>query len=183
MTDEKNKDEDRLSVKEIFHIAKETRDLEIKMFWQRTNYFLLLNSAVGGAFLYFLEQDDDKYMVILFCGIGIFVCWAWIKIGLGSKYWQAHWEQVLIELQEKTGLKEEMDIFSPKNTYKRVKKSLAMNNRFYASMVLQKPSVSGWMHGTAFFFLIVWVISLAGSVVWQFGLWQYILKCMASDLP
>ena len=39
MTDEKNKDQDCFSVKEIFKIAKETRDFEIKMFWQRTNYF------------------------------------------------------------------------------------------------------------------------------------------------
>ena len=39
MTGEKNKDEDRFSAKEIFQIAKETRDFEIKMFWQRTNYF------------------------------------------------------------------------------------------------------------------------------------------------
>ena len=179
MTDEKNKDEDRFSAKEIFYIAKETRDFEIRMFWQRTNYFLLLNSAVGGASLYFLKQDDYNYMVILFCIIGIFVCWAWINVGLGSKYWQAHWEQVLIDLQEKTGLKEEMDIFSPKYTDDRVKKSLKMN-RCYDCMVLKKPSVSRWMHRTAFFFFIVWVLSFVGSVVWQFNdIWQFILKCMA----
>lgn len=36
---------------EIYKMALDTRNLEINLFWQRCNYFLILNSALAYAYL------------------------------------------------------------------------------------------------------------------------------------
>ncbi len=158
MGSQDKKNINQFTPQETFKIAKETRDFEIKLFWQRTNYFLLLNSAVAGAFLYFMKPTEDVVVLqIAFCVIGGFVCLAWIKVGLGSKYWQSHWEQVLVDLQKRFDLFED-DLFSDKKTDERVRRNLKMES-CYDHCVLKKPSVSLWMHRTARFFLLIWIFA------------------------
>jgi len=81
--------DDKISIKDLFYIAKENRDLEIKLFWQRTNYFLLLNSAIVIGLISSFRIDTSAinhfFLAHVFSIIGIFVCIAWIKVGLGSK--------------------------------------------------------------------------------------------------
>ena len=185
---------------ERFKIALETRNFEIELFWKRCNYFLVLNTALAvGVFASF-----DKGSVFLswiffmvICLAGIFVCTAWIKVGLGSKYWQSHWEEVVIQEQESIGFRESesRDYFSIKGTRRRVAANLKMLSeadtkseemRFlefiwkmfrlsfafirggeqdkYKKLVLSKPSVSNWMHRTAVFFLLVWLLMLLSGI-------------------
>ena len=35
---------------EAYRVAKETRNLEINLFWQRSNYFLVLSGGIAAAF-------------------------------------------------------------------------------------------------------------------------------------
>lgn len=35
---------------EAYRVAKETRSLEINLFWQRSNYFLVLSTAIAAGF-------------------------------------------------------------------------------------------------------------------------------------
>ena len=84
-----------------FKIVLETRKFEIELFWKRCNYFLVLNTALAvGVFASF---NGNKVFFPLLCIVGIFVCFAWIKVGLGSKFWQCHWEQVAIQEQRTIG--------------------------------------------------------------------------------
>ena len=90
---------------ERFKIALETRNFEIELFWKRCNYFLVLNTALAvGVFALFGVKDTVSPLVLpLICVVGIFVCVAWIHVGLGSKFWQCHWEQVVIREQHTIG--------------------------------------------------------------------------------
>lgn len=179
------------SDKKIFEIAREQRNFEIRMFWQRCNYFLLLNTSVGAAFAAAIAGSDvllgESLKMPFFIVaaaisfVGAVVCFAWVKVGLGAKFWQSYWEQVLIDFQDKVGFgpvdgdektSEKKNFFSRPNydqhLYDRVKKNLSSpaNQKtyrpdglgFYNGMIIKKPSVSGWMEATAFFFLGVWSI-------------------------
>ena len=89
---------------ERFKIVLETRNFEIELFWKRCNYFLVLNTALAvGVFASFNGDGANKVLLPLICLVGVFVCFAWIKVGLGSKFWQSHWEHVVEKTQEDIG--------------------------------------------------------------------------------
>jgi lipopolysaccharide export LptBFGC system permease protein LptF len=70
---------------EAYRVAREARNLEINLFWQRSNYFLVLSTAVGAAFF---SLKGPKYSVSLAL-FGIAVGCLWIATNLGSKFWQS----------------------------------------------------------------------------------------------
>ena len=115
---------------ERFKIALETRNFEIELFWKRCNYFLVLNTALAvGIFLLFREGGEPPLLLLfLIFLVGIFVCIAWIMVGYGSKYWQAHWEQVVIREQEHIGFHESeaRDYFGLDNHQERVAANLRL---------------------------------------------------------
>lgn len=233
MTD-KNPCQKEFSDREIFRIALKARNFEIKMFWQRCYYFLFLNTSVGIAIATAIAGNvnikDSALLtdVIPFlCAIGAFVCLAWVKVGLGSMFWQEHWEGIVVDYQRKLGLKGEKDIFSTINTDWRVKKSLEIpyeeerikavkkaeeraekeeRGEFvvepkllsskvrddyygilyffsliipywgYKKAIINKPSVSHWMHRTACFFFLAWVVAFFQYDGWEFvcSIWNSI---------
>src|SRR5688572_15226014 len=75
----------------LFEVALETRNFEITLFWQRSNYFLVLNSALAVGFFSLKEQG---YALIL-AGLGSMAALLWFFVNLGSKYWQSRWEHEL----------------------------------------------------------------------------------------
>ena len=82
--------------KDIFKMALDTRNFEISMFWQRSNYFLVLNTALGVGFF----KVEDPYSL----GIAFFaflVSLVWFRVCLGSKFWQSRWEQRLAKVEKK----------------------------------------------------------------------------------
>lgn len=191
---------------EKLKIALSARDFEIRMFWQRCNYFLLLNSAVGAAAGAAIAAEKTGIILIILCAVGAFVCLAWIKVGLGAKFWQTHWEGIVVDFQGALGLTADDDIFSTENMHNRVGKCLEIPKEkgeqlknelcfteeckkffrllirsfsftqssidFYNEEVYRKPSVSGWMHKTACFFFLVWVVAFAiVAIVAAFACW------------
>ena len=112
---------------ERFKIVLETRNFEIELFWKRCNYFLVLNTALAvGIFASFNGNGANKVFLPWICLVGVFVCFAWIQVGLGAKYWQSHWERVVMQEQEFIGFRkqEKRDYFSIGGTGKRVEKNL-----------------------------------------------------------
>ena len=113
-----------------FKIALETRNFEIELFWKRCNYFLALNTALAvgvfASFASFGKDGANPFLILGVCIAGAFVCFAWIQVGLGSKYWQSHWERVVMQEQESIGFhkQENRDYFSIGGTGKRVEKNL-----------------------------------------------------------
>ena len=154
---------------ERFKLILQTRDFEIEMFWKRCNYFLVLNTALAvGVFASF---GGNKAILPFICFAGAFVCYAWFKVGLGSKFWQSHWEQIVEEMQEDIGFRKDgggdyrKDYFSQEGADVRVERNLFPPNKehhwlknLYNKRVMGKPSVSGWMQITAFVFFVAWVL-------------------------
>jgi len=80
----------KFEAKDIYKTALDTRNFEISLFWQRSNYFLVLNTALGVG--YFNVKWPDSLLLALF---GSLASLLWFRVNLGSKFWQSRWEQRL----------------------------------------------------------------------------------------
>lgn len=69
-------------------IALDNRAFEIQLFWQRSNYFLVLMSALGiGTF-----TAKDTLFAPVICLFAAISSYLWFRVNLGSKFWQESWE-------------------------------------------------------------------------------------------
>ncbi len=154
-------------------IALKNRNLEIGLFWQRSNYFLVLNSAIAIAFLSFLGNNyNGKGIPMIMAGFGLFVSYLWIKVLLGGKFWQNYWESKLKYL-EKMLHNNSMDsdsILFDNNKYTNEytvrhfltpdmeERKPSWRKRLINFCVLRKPSVSDSMIGLSVGFIALWFI-------------------------
>lgn len=157
---------------EIYKTALETRNFEIKLFWQRSNYFLVLNTAIAVGFI---SRDELDRLAFLLSLVGLVAAWLWVRVNLGSKYWQARWEHRL-EVAEKQ-LPGNWKLFSAGDRLreKDVRKGLDYDNpenswlvKRYNNAVLKKPSVSKRMTALSAFFVVIWAIAAVVSGVCAF---------------
>jgi hypothetical protein len=146
---------------EAYRVAKAARDLEINLFWQRSNYFLVLSTAIAFGFF---SLKDAKYALPLVI-FGLLVALLWVRINLGSKFWQSRWEYRL-RITEKQ-LHPNMDLFTASwETVKEdVRQSFAFKSqgpiyRIYARLVLLKPSVTFSMTLLSLAFVGFWIVVL-----------------------
>jgi hypothetical protein len=153
--------EDSISL-EAYRVARETRNLEINLFWQRSNYFLVLSTAIAVGFF---SRQSDKYAPTL-AAFGVVVGALWISVNLGGKFWQSRWEQRLRIVEEQ--LHPDLNLFSAswetaqddvRNSFQFRKRGRVY--RVYSRLVLLKPSVSFAMTALSFAFLLFWVALIA----------------------
>ena len=144
---------------EAYKIALETRNFEIGLFWQRSNYFLALNAALS---IGFFRITNDTHS-ILFAFLGVFVSILWYKVNLGSKYWQARWEYRLSLKEEEIANGLEFFSADAKLIQSDVEKSFehgAAKKRKFQKWVekqaLKKPSVSYNMILLSLMFVVTW---------------------------
>lgn len=142
----------------LFKIAVETRNLEIGLFWQRSNYFLVLNTAIAVGFF---SIQDWKYQLALSV-FGVLTSVLWFNVNLGSKYWQSRWEHRASELERKLG--ENIDLFSAsKEVIDSDVKASLLNHKaikelsIYDQWVMSKPSVSKIINILASLFILFWL--------------------------
>lgn len=69
-------------------IALRNREFEIQLFWQRSNYFLVLITALAVGF-FSIESSGYKVALSLF---GFLASRLWYNTNLGSRFWQVFWE-------------------------------------------------------------------------------------------
>ena len=146
---------------EAYRVAKETRNLEITLFWQRSNYFLVLSTALAVGFF---SLQDVKYDLLLAI-FGLVVGVLWVLVNLGGKFWQSRWEHRLRLAEER--LRPNMDLFSAswKTVQDDVRQSFEFRrrgaiHRIYSRLVLLKPSVSFMMTFLSLVFVIFWIAIL-----------------------
>ena len=150
---------------EAYKIALDTRNMEIGLFWQRSNYFLVLNAALAVGFFRLI---DNKYSILL-AFFGLLVSFLWYRVNLGSKYWQSRWEHRL-KLKEEE-IDPNLNFFSAEWSLIKddVTKSLGyskhnqhnIKGKFHIwldEQVLKKPSVSYNMTLLSFLFLLGWAL-------------------------
>ncbi|WP_417448086.1 hypothetical protein [Idiomarina abyssalis] len=158
MTDRPENKLESLSKTETYKIALDTRNMEIELFWKRSNYFLVLNTAVAAGF--FLKAGNDHQLLLGFFGLTAAILWLFVNVG--GKFWQSRWERRL-HLAEKS-LNPEITLFS--SNWTEINKDVNENVEFSKhtgirraldKLVLKKPSVSFMMELLSIAFIILWV--------------------------
>jgi hypothetical protein len=142
-------------------IALDNREFEIQMFWQRSNYFLVLITALGvGAFT--IEQEAFSLLLAVFAAISSFY---WYRTNLGSKFWQESWEVEVMLLARRMNIASFER--STEDIVKQVSKSLARGwapkkkswlRRCIDRQIVSKPSVSYYMIMLSITSTVIWVI-------------------------
>jgi len=145
---------------ELYKIALETRNFEISLFWQRSNYFLILNTALS---IGFFRLNTDSWYAIMISTIGIIVSFFWLRVNLGGKFWQTRWEEKIKVLENK--IFPNINFFaSGKEIKSDVKNNLNKKswcdfyNRKVDKEILKKYSVSRTMIDLSVVFILSWCI-------------------------
>lgn len=152
---------------DFYNIAYQTRNLEINLFWQRSNYFLVLNTAVITGIALKLGSSDP--LVGIFIVFGILVSWLWYRVNLGSKFWQSRWEEKLKELELSDWPAVSMFSATAEQIIAEVERGLAATpgRGFWRGHIdkhtLKKPSVSRHMMLLSIGFLALYIALL---VLW-----------------
>jgi hypothetical protein len=153
---------------EVFKKVLETRNFEIKLFWQRSNYLLILNGGIATAYITTIAILKPWWFLPAF---GLVVSFLWFALCLGSKYWQSYWEQCLQVISEKyydeSGICQNMNFFTfNKDEIKEYVRSSMINSkhgrllRCLDRLILLKPSVSTIMILIALAFVVGWIFVL-----------------------
>jgi hypothetical protein len=159
-------DGDKLTPKDAYKIALDTRNFEIGLFWQRSNYFLVLNTALAVGFF---KVDEIVYSLLL-AALGVIVSFLWYRVNLGSKFWQSRWEERLkiAEVEVAPDLK----FFAAdwETIHADVKSSLEHGRhtgiqKFLRTQILKKCSVSHQMTTLSIVFIAAWTFVLAAQIV------------------
>lgn len=156
--------------KDIYKTVLDTRNFEISLFWQRSNYFLVLNSALAIGFF----SQKPSPLTLLLSALGFLASLLWYFVMLGSKYWQSRWEDKLAELEKKIAPDLRAFAATRRETDDAVRRSLEAGSHggFHAwldKQTLRKPSVSFHMTVLAFVFMIGWVLVLAWAILQGVG--------------
>jgi len=145
---------------DIYKSVLDTRNFEVTLFWQRSNYFLALNSGlVVGAFL---SKAPYSFVLAL---LGLISSILWYLVNLGSKFWQSRWEQRLNAVEKKIAPNLNLFGADEATVYADVEESLQFFthnwiHRLFDRQVLWKPSVSLCMTLLSAAFIFSWIAVL-----------------------
>jgi hypothetical protein len=155
----------RVTGLDLYKVALETRNLEISLFWQRSNYFLVLNTAIAAGFL---ATTNHVYSILL-AAAGLCIAFLWFRVNLGGKFWQSRWEQALSDMEQM--LHTDIRLFSAswEAIEHDVRRSLEGGRhgwlrRLFDKLVLQKPSVTFAMTLVSLVFVVFWSAALVLAV-------------------
>ncbi len=150
-----------LEDKDVFKAILDTRNFEISLFWQRSNYFLALNSALAVGFF----TREPSRVTLLLAALGALSSLLWYLVMLGAKYWQSRWEDKLSEVE--SAMAPDLKAFAAnrQDTDVAVKRSLENNKHgWWVSQILKKPSVSYQMTVLSLVFVVGWCLVAALAV-------------------
>ncbi len=82
---------------EAYKIAIDTRNLEIKLFWQRSLFFAAFTSAI---FVGYSSSEIEPFSKLILSSLGFLLSFAWLLANRGSKYWYESWETKINEIEE-----------------------------------------------------------------------------------
>ena len=79
---------------EVYKIAVNTRQTEIQLFWQRSNYFMVLNIAIAVGFFALKNESYDPVLA----GLGAPVLAALGAAVFGALVFNQSWRQILASI-------------------------------------------------------------------------------------
>jgi hypothetical protein len=140
-------------------IALDNRAFEIQLFWQRSNYFLVLMTALGVA-TFSVRDLLFSPLVSMFATAASYF---WFRTNAGSKFWQESWEVEVVSLAKEQGIR---SFERPTDeVIDQVKRSLAgdgqrdsrsLLRRWVDTRIMQKYSVTYNMILLSMFATLVW---------------------------
>lgn len=154
-----------IEVKDLYKTLLDTRNLEINLFWQRSNYFLVLNTGIAFGFF----NSTKPQSAIVLAGMGLVASLLWLWVCLGSKYWQARWEHRLHEFEKEYLPGLEFFGADPARIQKDAAAGLSFHTlswsqKWVYKLALKKPSVSYSMIRLAALFVIGWACFLCVAI-------------------
>lgn len=159
----------QLALKEL-DIALANRVFEIQSFWLRSNYFLVLLTALGAATF----TVDDKVFQLILSMLTTFCAYFWYRTNLGSKFWQESWEVEVNILSEQIGIESFKRSLS--KVTDQVRHSLDPTaihkggfRKFIDRQILLKPSVTLNMIALSLMVALVWTV-ISGILAYR--LWD-----------
>jgi len=162
MSDEQKKTE--LTQRDLYNILLDTRNFEIKLFWERANYFLVLNTAIAVG--YFNVRDPFQQLIVAL--IGLFSAYLWLRVCLGGRFWQAKWEGAISKFE--TDCLDGVRFFSStdEENISDAEKGLGIEGLYdkkrkikkwiYEYVIKEKPSVSYSMIRLSVVFVFGWFL-------------------------
>lgn len=147
-------------------IALDNRAFEIQLFWQRSNYFLVLITALGiGTFS--IKDALFAALASVFATISSFL---WFRTNLGSRFWQESWEAEV----ELLAREEKIRSFErPASEIRdQVIRSLSASGkrsffrRWIDRQIVKKPSVTSQMIYLSLTSTAIW-LTVAGIQIWR----------------
>jgi len=154
-------------IQNLYKTLIDTRNFEINLFWQRSNYFLVLNAGIA---LGFFNLKDQRF-VLAMAVAGLISSILWLRVSLGAKYWQACWEHRLhaFENENLPGL----EFFSASKD--RIRDDAEQGLGFFETkpyslkrlaymLALRKPSVTFSMILLAMMFIVGWLLLIGFSI-------------------
>lgn len=154
---------------DLFKLAVATREFEIQMFWQRSNYFMALNTAIAVGFF---TNNNLVYSSIL-AALGMIVCMLWYFVNLGGKYWQCRWEEAASRFEQECAPDAKLFSASKDEVHNEVIHCLEKGSRkswfqrWLNKNILDKPSVSYQMILLSFIFGVFWAFVLCALIISQ----------------
>lgn len=143
--------------KRIFEVALETRNLEIRLFWQRSLFFWGFIAAAFVAYSEAMKQwDSDKIIAVSVACFGLISSLSWTLVNRGSRYWQVTWEG-RVSSSENEVLHERIFRSTPRPN--------CSEDRFWGLWPIKKRfSVSRLTIAFSDFTFITWVVLLIHSI-------------------
>ncbi|MFN5127904.1 MAG: hypothetical protein ACK519_11805 [Sphingomonadaceae bacterium] len=138
-------------------IALDNRAFEITLFGQRSNYFLVLITALGAG-VFTIQDPWFSFVISIFASIGSFL---WFRTNLGSRFWQESWEVEVTILAKEQGIRSfersEAEIAAQVEASLLGSRRRWFFRRWIDRQILKKPSVT--------FNMIV--LSLVATLIWS----------------
>jgi hypothetical protein len=160
----------------LLKLAVDTRQFEIQLFWQRSNYFLVLNTAIAVGF--FGRSSPVRWQSFVLAAFGIAVSCLWVLVSLGSRYWQVRWEMAANRMERDYAPNAKLFAASPEEVKQEVKRGLGWPGAellfpgqekliaWVDAQVLRKPSVGLAMIVLSLMFVVLWAVVCLGSLIY-----------------
>ncbi len=87
---------------EAYKIAIDTRNFEIRLFWQRSLFFAGFVSVI---FFGYSDAGTETIQKLILSSLGFLLSLAWSLANRGSKYWYESWETKINKIEEELDFK------------------------------------------------------------------------------
>lgn len=128
---------------ELYKIAIDTRNLEIKLFWQRNLFFAAFISFIFLGY----EKLEDCSLKLMASNLGFLLSFAWVLVSRANKYWYETWETNIEDLEEKLNInlfkkqnkpqaKNKLKLYQGRRTYSISKLAMYTTDLIFISWVV-----------------------------------------------